>query len=106
MKVLYIQAGNYPQAIEGGWYFFTSRNRKYVNGKRPSRKAGTGYWKATGPDRVIKDNGVKIGGKKSLVYYEGRPPNGTKTNWMMQEYVVEGYERKRLNLQDMKVLKP
>nr|XP_043623267.1 NAC domain-containing protein 30-like [Erigeron canadensis] len=94
---------NYPQAIEGEWYFFTSRNRKYKNGKRPSRSAGLGYWKATGPDKDIKDNGTKIGGKKSLVYYEGHQPHGTKTDWMMQEYVVEGYERQRFGLVDMKL---
>ncbi|PWA94954.1 NAC domain-containing protein [Artemisia annua] len=87
--------GNYPQAKEGEWYFFTSRDRKYPNGKRPNRRAGLGYWKATGPDKVIRHKGMKIGGKKSLVYYEGHSPDGTKTNWMMHEYVVEGYERKR-----------
>ncbi|GJR93040.1 putative transcription factor NAM family protein [Tanacetum coccineum] len=93
--------GYYPQAKEGEWYFFTSRKRKYTNGKRPDRKAGVGYWKATGPDKVINYKGVKIGGKKSLVYYEGHQPNGTKSNWMMHEYVVEGYERIRASKEDM-----
>ncbi|KAK1429484.1 hypothetical protein QVD17_11693 [Tagetes erecta] len=61
----------------------------YPNGNRPVRQAGPGYWKATGPDKVIRDNGNNIGGRKSLVYYEGRAPNFRKTNWMMHEFVVE-----------------
>ncbi|KAL9995578.1 putative transcription factor NAM family [Helianthus debilis subsp. tardiflorus] len=86
---------NYPQAIEGIWYFFSSRDRKYARGNRPRRSAGPGYWKANGIVRVIKDNEVKIGNRKLLIYYEGHQPNGTKTSWMMHEYVVEGYETRQ-----------
>ncbi|KAK1429485.1 hypothetical protein QVD17_11694 [Tagetes erecta] len=83
---------NYPQAVENTWYFFTPRIKKYPNGNIPARVAGPGYWKATGPDKIIRDNGKKIGGRKSLVYYEGRAPSWRKTEWMMHEFVVEGYE--------------
>ncbi|KAF5773221.1 putative transcription factor NAM family [Helianthus annuus] len=93
----------YPQAIEYGWFFFTPRSRKYPNGYRPDRQTGSGYWKATGPDRIIKANDKTIGRRKSLVYHEGRPPHGIKTKWKMHEYVTEGYVRTRLNSNDNKL---
>eukprot|EP00253_Pinus_taeda_P010824 PITA_10824 len=72
---------------ENEWYFFSLRDRKYPNGSRPSRTAGTGYWKATGTDKPIcSEIGMKIGIKKALVFYIGKAPRGTKTNWIMHEY--------------------
>ncbi|KAI6669365.1 hypothetical protein NL676_004250 [Syzygium grande] len=73
---------------EGEWYFFSPRNRKYPNGGRPNRAAGSGYWKATGIDRsILTSGGTKsIGVKKTLVFHAGRPPKGTKTEWSMDEY--------------------
>ncbi|KAM7255165.1 hypothetical protein ACFE04_020406 [Oxalis oulophora] len=75
---------------EEEWYFFTPRNRKYPNGARPNRGAASGYWKATGTDKPILTTvcGLKtsIGVKKGLVFYKGRPPKGTKTEWIMHEY--------------------
>ncbi|KAL8245253.1 hypothetical protein R6Q59_011511 [Mikania micrantha] len=38
---------------EDEWYFFTPRDKKYPNGLRPNRMAGSGYWKAAGTDRPI-----------------------------------------------------
>ncbi|KAK4344084.1 hypothetical protein RND71_037178 [Anisodus tanguticus] len=71
---------------EKEWYFFSPRDRKYPNGTRPNRVAGSGYWKATGTDKVITSQGRKVGIKKSLVFYIGKAPKGTKTNWIMHEY--------------------
>jgi hypothetical protein len=72
---------------EKEWYFFTPRDRKYPNGARPNRAAGSGYWKATGTDKIIMAAGQEnIGVKKALVFYTGRPPKGVKTNWIMHEY--------------------
>ncbi|KAL6648220.1 hypothetical protein ACP70R_012444 [Stipagrostis hirtigluma subsp. patula] len=70
------------------WYFFSPRDRKYPNGIRPNRAAGSGYWKATGTDKPIHSaaTGESVGVKKALVFYRGRPPKGTKTNWIMHEY--------------------
>nr|GMD42928.1 NAC domain-containing protein 67-like [Ipomoea batatas] len=53
-------------------YFFTSRDKKYPNGARPDRKAGDGFWKATGRDMPISCKGEVMGSKKTLVYYEGK----------------------------------
>lgn len=73
---------------EKEFYFFTPRDRKYKNGTRPNRAAGEGYWKATGADKSIKHNGAVVGFKKTLVFYEGKPPKGDKTFWIMHEYRV------------------
>ncbi|QHO58864.1 hypothetical protein HN51_013192 [Arachis hypogaea] len=71
------------------WYFFSPRDRKYPNGARPNRAATSGYWKATGTDKPILSsdgNKQKVGVKKALVFYGGKPPKGVKTNWIMHEY--------------------
>ncbi|XP_007021328.2 PREDICTED: NAC domain-containing protein 72 [Theobroma cacao] len=79
---------------EKEWYFFSPRDRKYPNGSRPNRVAGTGYWKATGTDKVITTEGRKVGIKKALVFYVGKAPKGTKTNWIMHEYRLIEASRK------------
>ncbi|KAL1221971.1 NAC domain-containing protein 19 [Cardamine amara subsp. amara] len=71
---------------EKEWYFFTPRDRKYPNGSRPNRVAGSGYWKATGTDKIISTEGQRVGIKKALVFYIGKAPKGNKTNWIMHEY--------------------
>jgi len=72
------------------WYFFTPRDRKYPNGARPNRAATSGYWKATGTDKpILTSSGTqKVGVKKALVFYRGKPPKGEKTNWIMHEYRI------------------
>ncbi|XVF87536.1 hypothetical protein PTKIN_Ptkin18bG0128200 [Pterospermum kingtungense] len=73
---------------ENEWYFFSPRDRKYPNGARPNRAATSGYWKATGTDKpIVNSNGnQKVGVKKALVFYGGKPPKGIKTDWIMHEY--------------------
>ncbi|KAL2944120.1 NAC transcription factor 56 [Bienertia sinuspersici] len=72
---------------EQEWYFFSPRERKYPNGARPNRAATSGYWKATGTDKPVLSSGnQKVGVKKALVFYGGKPPRGVKTNWIMHEY--------------------
>ncbi|KAJ7971826.1 NAC domain protein [Quillaja saponaria] len=78
---------------EKEWYFFSPRDRKYPNGARPNRAAASGYWKATGTDKIIvsslaggRGGHHSFGVKKSLVFYKGRPPMGIKSNWIMHEY--------------------
>lgn len=69
-------------------YFFGTREAKYPNGNRSNRATVSGYWKATGIDRQIvtsKGNQL-VGMKKTLVFYRGKPPNGSKTDWIMHEY--------------------
>ncbi|KAL1811548.1 hypothetical protein DCAR_0623679 [Daucus carota subsp. sativus] len=79
---------------EKEWYFFSPRDRKYPNGSRPNRVAGSGYWKATGTDKIIMSEGRKVGIKKALVFYIGKAPKGTKTNWIMHEYRLSEPQRR------------
>ncbi|PIN25733.1 hypothetical protein CDL12_01527 [Handroanthus impetiginosus] len=74
---------------EREWYFFVPRDRKHGSGGRPNRTTENGFWKATGSDRKIytlSDPKKMLGLKKTLVFYEGRAPRGTKTDWVMNEY--------------------
>ena len=84
------EIANYTAQGKNVWYFFTPRDKKYPKGKRPSRAAGSGYWKATGADETVIRCGTIIGSKKALVFYLGRPPHGQKTDWIMYEYRAEG----------------
>ncbi|KAK9111546.1 hypothetical protein Scep_019065 [Stephania cephalantha] len=77
---------------EKEWYFFSPRDRKYPNGSRPNRAAGSGYWKATGADKPI-GTPKPVGIKKALVFYTGKAPRGLKTNWIMHEYRLADVDR-------------
>uniref|UniRef100_A0A7N0UX90 NAC domain-containing protein n=1 Tax=Kalanchoe fedtschenkoi TaxID=63787 RepID=A0A7N0UX90_KALFE len=74
---------------EREWYFYVPRDRKRANGGRPNRTTETGFWKATGSDRRIFSSASPkrvIGLRKTLVFYTGRAPRGSKTDWVMNEY--------------------
>ncbi|KAH6794095.1 NAC domain containing protein 35 [Perilla frutescens var. hirtella] len=89
----------YPLAAIGEkeWYFYVPRDRKYRNGNRPNRVTTSGYWKATGADRMIRsENFRSIGLKKTLVFYSGKAPKGIRTSWIMNEYRLPQHETERL----------
>ncbi|KAL6840081.1 hypothetical protein ACP4OV_029891 [Aristida adscensionis] len=77
---------------EKEWYFFSPRDRKYPNGSRPNRAAGSGYWKATGADKPV-GTPKPVAIKKALVFYAGKAPKGEKTNWIMHEYRLADVDR-------------
>ncbi|XVE62647.1 hypothetical protein DITRI_Ditri06bG0135700 [Diplodiscus trichospermus] len=96
---------------EKEWYFFSPRDRKYPNGARPNRAAASGYWKATGTDKIIVTPSMMAGGggaqenigvKKALVFYKGKPPKGVKTNWIMHEYRLADNPNSNYNYRPVK----
>jgi hypothetical protein len=70
------------------WFFFCPRAERETHGGRPTRTTPSGYWKATGsPSWVFSASGNRvIGEKRTMVFYQGRAPTGTKTRWKMNEY--------------------
>ncbi|KAE8690305.1 NAC domain-containing protein 90 [Hibiscus syriacus] len=69
------------------WFFFIPRQESEARGGRPKRLTTCGYWKATGsPGYVYSFNSRPIGVKRTMVFYNGRAPNGKKTDWKMNEY--------------------
>nr|WLM68361.1 NAC family transcription factor 9 [Larix gmelinii var. olgensis] len=68
------------------WFFFVPRDHK-KSCPRPNRLTVSGYWKATGSDRTVRNELLQcIGLKKFLVFYKGKGPSGQKTDWIMNEY--------------------
>lgn len=71
------------------WFFFVKQQEREARGGRPNRttSSGSGYWKATGsPSYVYSSDNRVIGVKKTMVFYRGKAPTGTKTKWKMNEY--------------------
>ncbi|KAL2939517.1 NAC domain-containing protein 35 [Bienertia sinuspersici] len=85
-----------PAIGEKEWFFYVPRDRKYRNGDRPNRVTTSGYWKATGADRMIRgENCRPIGLKKTLVFYSGKAPKGIRTSWIMNEYRLPQHDTER-----------
>ncbi|KAF2547157.1 hypothetical protein F2Q70_00021054 [Brassica cretica] len=78
--------GSTPQ---NDWYFFSHKDKKYPTGTRTNRATVSGFWKATGRDKIIYSCVRRIGLRKTLVFYKGRAPHGQKSDWIMHEYRLD-----------------
>ncbi|MQL87974.1 hypothetical protein Taro_020535 [Colocasia esculenta] len=74
------------------WYFFSHKDKKYPTGTRTNRATAAGFWKATGRDKAVLSKNKIIGMRKTLVFYQGRAPNGRKSDWIMHEYRLQTSE--------------
>ncbi|XP_059646650.1 NAC domain-containing protein 90-like isoform X2 [Cornus florida] len=80
-------AGTLTRGDHEQWFFFNPIQAKEAHGGRPNRLTTCGYWKATGtPGHVYSSQNRVIGMKRTMVFYQGRAPTGTKTEWKMNEY--------------------
>lgn len=80
-------AGDRCRADTEQWFFFVPRQERAASGGRISRSTASGYWKATGSLGYIYSSDHRaIGMKKSMIFYEGKAPAGSKTKWKMNEY--------------------
>lgn len=80
-------------------YFFSPKEAKYRNGNRMNRTTKCGYWKATGSDKRISSstcNGI-VGIRKTLIFYEGKSPKGSRTDWVLHEYRLVSLENGACN---------
>ncbi|XP_064942022.1 NAC domain-containing protein 90-like isoform X1 [Musa acuminata AAA Group] len=69
------------------WLFLCPRQEREAHGGRPTRTTPSGYWKATGSlSYVFSSTNRVMGMKRTMVFYQGRTPTGTKTRWKMNEY--------------------
>jgi hypothetical protein len=82
--------------VNGCWYAFSPRNRKYKNGDRPARSVldasgvQVGYWKSNTKLATVRAGGgaLVVGVVTSLTFHLGRQPKGTQTPWKMKEYSI------------------
>lgn len=71
------------KAMAGGnkWYFYSRITHEN------NRITSNGYWKPLGVDEpILSTSNHNLGMKKYYAFYMGQPPQGHKTNWLMQEY--------------------
>lgn len=71
-----------PRAMQGSdneWYFYTIRpNCKLVT--------DDGFYFVFTVEDVLNNENLHVGFMRILTYYQGLPPQGKKTNWIIQEF--------------------
>ncbi|KAL6894323.1 hypothetical protein ACP4OV_008421 [Aristida adscensionis] len=77
-------------SVDGCWYVFSSRNRRYPNGVRPARTVGdVGFWKSNTKEAEVRGGRGEVMGKVTALTFElGHQPDGMQTAWKMKEYCI------------------
>ncbi|CAN6167592.1 unnamed protein product [Urochloa humidicola] len=78
-----------PGASEGEGYFFSLRRAPAAGRRR--RRAGSGYWKATGKEKPVflqcgGRRQLLVGVKTALAFHRRGLPSSLRTGWVMHEY--------------------
>ncbi|PNT73922.1 hypothetical protein BRADI_1g04229v3, partial [Brachypodium distachyon] len=92
---------NFGDSIDGAWYVFSPRDRRYSRGKRPARSVykgdhKIGYWKSNTGEESIIVRGKVIGSVNNLTFALGQQPHGEPTPWKIREYRIPDFQRKIL----------
>ncbi|CAN6196564.1 unnamed protein product [Urochloa humidicola] len=79
-----------PGASQGEGYFFSLRRAPAAGRGGRRRRAGSGYWKATGKEKPVF---LQCGGRRKLLVgvktalaFHRREPSSERTRWVMHEY--------------------
>ncbi|CAL5082267.1 unnamed protein product [Urochloa decumbens] len=81
-----------PGASEGEGYFFSLRRSPAAGRGGRRRRAGSGYWKATGKEKPVflqcgGRRQLLVGVKTVLAFHRGEPSaSSSRTGWVMHEY--------------------
>ncbi|KAA8530429.1 hypothetical protein F0562_005138 [Nyssa sinensis] len=78
----------FKYSVDNEWYFFSTRlkDNRFTTGYRYTTD---GYWHSILNENILdEDDEVIIGFVEMLTFYERKPLQVTKTNWLMQEYRI------------------
>lgn len=89
ISLFFLSAVGKSRSKDLAWYFFCPIEKKYASGSRMKRANETGYWKATGEDKVVTYKGRTVGKRKTLIFYQGHSTEGIRTDWFIHEYRME-----------------
>jgi hypothetical protein len=93
--IFFWHAASCGESVEGCWYVFSPRNRRYPNGDRPARSVGeVGFWKSNTKETDITVGGTVIGKHTMLTFELGKQPKGEQTPWKMREYSIPEKQHK------------
>ncbi|CAO2177796.1 unnamed protein product [Urochloa humidicola] len=99
------------EAVDGAWYMFSPRDRKYAGGMRPQRDTsdGEGHWKAVEAEKQVLGGGADgkevVGAKRGLTFHGHSSQvdamgkrrrvksKSNPTRWKMVEFVSSNSSR-------------
>ncbi|KAH0462373.1 hypothetical protein IEQ34_009948 [Dendrobium chrysotoxum] len=86
-----------PCGSGGEKYFFYLRESKseQKKGRVSYQKTRLGYWKSLGKEKPVlasSQGNELVGLKQVMVFYRGKSPHGSKTDWIMHQYSLSNSE--------------
>ncbi|XP_020683196.1 NAC domain-containing protein 83 [Dendrobium catenatum] len=95
-----------PCGSGGEKYFFYLRESKseQKKGRVSYQKARLGYWKSMGKEKPVlasSHGNELVGLKQVMVFYRGKSPHGSKTDWIMNQYSLSNNELLKSSTQSL-----